>query len=203
MGRTLLEYVQKHKIELFALTTHSIHLTQPLDVGCFQPYKHYHSEAIDAAMRTRIPKFSKLDFLASLTTMRAKTFQKSTVLSAFKKTDLIPYNPEMVLQKIRTTNHLLPPSRPVTPPPPANPFSGICNETPRRCEKVFSQARTLLNTIQKGKRLVHQKFRPHLWKFIRGFLTSAFTHSLFGREESKKEASQRTRKGGNQVASSG
>ncbi len=74
MGRTLLEYVQKHKIELFALPPHSIHLTQPLDVGCFQPYKHYHSEAIDAAMRTGIAEFSKLDFLASLTTMRAKTF---------------------------------------------------------------------------------------------------------------------------------
>ncbi len=95
---------------------------------------------------------------------------------------MIPYNPEMVLQKTRTTNDLLPPSRPVTPPPPANPFIGICNETPGRCEQVFSQARTLLNTIQKGKRLVHQKFRPHLWRFIRGFLTSAFTHYLLGRD---------------------
>ena len=42
-------YAQKHRIELFALPTHSTHLTQPLDVSWFQPYKHYHSEAIDAA----------------------------------------------------------------------------------------------------------------------------------------------------------
>ena len=156
------EYAQKHKIELFALPPHSTHLTQPLDVGCFQSYKHYHSEAIDETMRTGIPEFGKLDFLASLTTMRARTFKKSTILSAFRKTGLIPYNPEIVLQKIRPANSQTPPSRPVTPPPPANPFSGICNETPRRCEQVVGQARTLLNTIQQDERLVHRKFRPHL-----------------------------------------
>lgn len=33
------EYAQKHRIELFTLPPHSTHFTQPLDVGCFQPYK--------------------------------------------------------------------------------------------------------------------------------------------------------------------
>ena len=113
------EYAQKHKIELFALLPHSTHLTQPLDVGCFQPYKHYHSEAIDATMRTGIPKFSKLDFLASLITMRAKAFKKSTILSAFRKTGLIPYISEIVLQKVSPANSQTPPSQPITPPPPA------------------------------------------------------------------------------------
>ena len=42
MGRILLtyefyEYAQKHRIELFRLPPHSTHLTQLLDVGCFQP----------------------------------------------------------------------------------------------------------------------------------------------------------------------
>ncbi len=133
-------------------------------------------------MRTEFPEFSKLDFLASLTTMRAKTLKKSTIPSAFKKTGLIPYNPEMVLQKVCPKNDQLPPSRPVTPPPPADPFSGICNETPRRCEQVVGQARTLLNTTQKEKRLVHQKFRPHLERFIRGSLTSVFTYYLLDRD---------------------
>ena len=73
--------------------SHSTHL----DVSCFQPYKHYHSKAIDATMRTGIPEFGNLDFLASLTTIqRAKTFKKSTILSAFRKTGLILYNPGIV-----------------------------------------------------------------------------------------------------------
>ena len=41
------DYAQKHCIELFRLPPHSTHLTQPLDVGCFQPYKHYRTETID------------------------------------------------------------------------------------------------------------------------------------------------------------
>ena len=49
------EYAQRHRIELFALPPHYTHLTQSLDAGCFQPYRHYHSEAIDAGMRTGIP----------------------------------------------------------------------------------------------------------------------------------------------------
>lgn len=73
------EYALKHKIELFAPPTHSTHLMQPLDVGCFQPYKHYHSKAIAMTTRNGIPELSKL------TTMRAKTFKNSTILFAFKK----------------------------------------------------------------------------------------------------------------------
>ena len=152
------EYEQKYKIEQFTLPPHFKYLTQPLDVAYFQPYQHYHSDAIDATMRIGIPEFGKLDFLASLTTMRAKTFKKSTILLVFRKTGLIPYNPEIVLQKICSANSQTPPSRPVTPLPPANPFSGICNKTLRRCEQVVGQARTFLNTIQQDGRLVHQKF---------------------------------------------
>ena len=106
-------------------------------------------------MQTGIPEFGKLNFLASLTTIFAKTFKKSTILSAFRKTGLLPYNPEIVLQKIRPANSQTPPSRPVTPPPPSNLFSGICNETPRRCEQIVGQTRTLLNTIQQEERLAH------------------------------------------------
>ena len=122
------EYAQKFKIELFALPTYSIHLTQPLDIGCFQPYKYYYSKTINAEMQTRISEFSKLNFLASLTIMCAKTFKKSTIFLAFKKISLILYNLEIVLQKICPTNDQLPPSGPVTPPPPSNLFSCICNE---------------------------------------------------------------------------
>ena len=44
-------FAQHMCIDLFVLPPHSTHLTQPLDVGCFQPFKHYHVEAVDAAVR--------------------------------------------------------------------------------------------------------------------------------------------------------
>lgn len=40
----------KNKIILFRLPTHSTHLTRPLDVGVFQPFKHYHTDAINKAL---------------------------------------------------------------------------------------------------------------------------------------------------------
>ena len=94
-------YAQKHHIELFRLLPHSTHLTQPLDIGYCQPFQHPHAEVIDNAMRSSKGDFGKLEFLAKFQTMYNQTFKKSTIKSAFKNTGLIPYNPEVVFQKVR------------------------------------------------------------------------------------------------------
>ena len=52
-------YDQVHKIELFRLPPHS---SPPLDVGCFQPFKHHHAEGLD--VRDGGVDYNKLDFLA-------------------------------------------------------------------------------------------------------------------------------------------
>ena len=64
-------YSQQKKIALFVLPPHSTHITQPLDVGCFQPFKHYHFEAVDNAVRLRGSDFDRLDFLAVFNWMRS------------------------------------------------------------------------------------------------------------------------------------
>ena len=53
------------KIDLFVLLPHSIYITQPLDVGCFQPFKHYYTEAIDSAVRLDSSDFNRLNFLVA------------------------------------------------------------------------------------------------------------------------------------------
>ena len=67
---------------------------------CFQPYKHYHGEAIDEAVRTGDTRFSKTEFLAYLPRIRQQTFKKSTILSAFRKTGIIPLNPAVVVSPL-------------------------------------------------------------------------------------------------------
>ena len=64
-------------IVLFRLPAHFTHLTQPLDVGVFQSFKHYHTEAIDRAVRL------------------------GDIRHAFKSTGIVPFNPNVVLDKIR------------------------------------------------------------------------------------------------------
>ncbi len=55
----------ENKIVLFRLPPHSTHLIQPLVVAVFQPFKHYHTDAIDKAVRLGDDKFDKLEFLSA------------------------------------------------------------------------------------------------------------------------------------------
>jgi hypothetical protein len=40
-----------HNIILVRYPPHLTHLMQPLDVGCFQSYKHWHDQAVHSAVR--------------------------------------------------------------------------------------------------------------------------------------------------------
>jgi DDE superfamily endonuclease/Tc5 transposase DNA-binding domain len=95
------EYAQQHQIILFGLPPHTTHFLQPLDVVCFQPLKHYHSEAIDNAVRSGDTTFSKTEFLAAFESIRKQTFKQSTILSAFRKTGIIPHDPSKVLEPLQ------------------------------------------------------------------------------------------------------
>ncbi len=142
------EYDQKHCIELFRLPPHSIHLTQPLDVGCFQPFKHYHVEVIDDAIRSGLGDFGRLEFLAKIQFIRTQTFKKSTIKSALNNTGLIPYNPEIILQKICALPKL---TRALTPPPSnlINEMISIYATTLHRPHDVKNQALMLISSMKK------------------------------------------------------
>jgi hypothetical protein len=72
--KPFLSYCAQNKIKPFFLLPHTTHLVQPLDVVLFQPYKHYHAEAIDEATRLGCDSFNKAEFLASLASIRDQTF---------------------------------------------------------------------------------------------------------------------------------
>ena len=122
-----LNYCTDADILLFCLPPHTTHILQPLDVVVFQPYKYWHTQAIDEATCTRCDDFNKMEFLEALGSIRAKTFKTSTILSVFKKTGLYPYNPAKVLDKLQTqekedkwediSNPKNNDEQPTTPPP--------------------------------------------------------------------------------------
>ena len=91
----------KNKIVLFHLSTHSTYFTQSLNVGLFQPYKHYHTDGIDKAVWLGDKKFGKLEFLATYQSFRNQTFKSATIRHVFKLTGLVSFNPDIVLDKIR------------------------------------------------------------------------------------------------------
>ena len=67
---------------------HTTHLVQPLDLICFQPYNHFHAEAVGVARRTDCLDFNILEFFVALSTIREQTFKRTTILSAFRQTGL-------------------------------------------------------------------------------------------------------------------
>lgn len=93
-------YAIEHKIILFRLPSHSTYLIQPLNIGCFQPFKHYHTQAIDCVVRLGDVEFDKLQFMAEFLTIEEKTLIKTIICNAWKKTGLIPFNPKIILSKI-------------------------------------------------------------------------------------------------------
>lgn len=80
---------------------HSTYFIQPLDVKVFQPFKHYHTEAINQAVRLKDTQFSKLKFFAVFQTMQTQIFKSTTICHVFRETGIISLNPEIVLAKIQ------------------------------------------------------------------------------------------------------
>ncbi len=102
---------RKLKPDQLALHTYQkIEWIGPTNV--FQPLKHWHSEAVNEAIQTSHETFIKIEFLAAFNGFRSKAFKETTIRSAWKKSGLIPFDPNVVWDKVRETR---PSARPITP----------------------------------------------------------------------------------------
>ncbi len=101
-----LQYADFHNIVIFTLSSHSTHVTQSLNVGIFQPMKHYHSKVIDETIRLESTSFNKQNFLASFISLRVKAFTESNIRSTFKQTELVSYSLKVMLEKVRVWQSL-------------------------------------------------------------------------------------------------
>lgn len=109
-----LEYAELHNIKITVFPSHLTHVIQPLDVVCFQPFKHYCGKAINNLYRHGADDICKVAFLDNLPQIRQDTYKVGTVKSAFEETGLVPYAPYKVLDKL--------------PLPPTPPLSIALNE---------------------------------------------------------------------------
>ena len=145
----------------FRLPLHTTHLLQPLDVVCFQPLKHYHSEAIDDAVRDGDYEFSKLEFLARITTIRSQAFKKNTIRESFRKTGLIPFNPEIVMQKLQDLSPSnTEPNLPSTPRTPTRVTRETFFTTPTTIRAFTLHASALTNTeySPSSRKIMQEKY---------------------------------------------
>jgi len=100
-------------IHLYPFPGHLTHVLQPLDVGVFQPYKHWHKKAVQHAMRNLDLDYNIASFMRDLTEIRAETFKKRTIHSAFQKAGIWPINCKAAIEQMKT---YAPPEAPVELP---------------------------------------------------------------------------------------
>lgn len=167
-------FAQQLKIDLFVLPPHSTHITQPLDVGCFQPFKHYHTEAVDSAVRLGSSDFDRLDFLAAFNWMRTQTFTSSTIHSAFRKTGFVPYNPEVVLEKIRS---LAPRA---TTPDESIPL--VLANTPHKAEDVIKYGQWFEGLLATQAFVIPEGMRQPLARFVKGSIANGYSRQIAERD---------------------
>ena len=101
-------------IELYTFPSHLIYILQLLDVGIFQPYKHYHREAVLKAIRDMDLEYNVASFKRDLSNIRKQTFKKPTIISAFQKAAIWPISCEIAITKLLVYSK----PRPTTPTTP-------------------------------------------------------------------------------------
>jgi hypothetical protein len=62
-----IKFANENHILLYPLLAHITHCMQPLDVGVFQPYKHWHDVAIKDALARLDVEYGLRSFLRDLT----------------------------------------------------------------------------------------------------------------------------------------
>ncbi len=69
----------KNKIVLFHFSPHSTYLIDPSDIGIFQSFEQYHTDAIDKAFRFDDEKCIQLEFLSAFHSFCNQNLQASTI----------------------------------------------------------------------------------------------------------------------------
>ncbi|OAQ60909.1 ankyrin repeat domain-containing protein [Pochonia chlamydosporia 170] len=85
-----------HSTEL----THSSHILQPLDVGCFGPLKKAYGKEVEGLMRAQITHITKADFLPAFYAAFKASITEKNIQGAFRGAGLIPFDPNSVLSRL-------------------------------------------------------------------------------------------------------
>jgi hypothetical protein len=77
------------------------HILQPLDVGIFRPWKHWHNQAILATIRSLNIEYSISSLLYDLRDIRTQTFKEETIMHAFRDSGMWPVSFAAAQKKMR------------------------------------------------------------------------------------------------------
>ena len=180
--KQFMDYCDQHKILVPCLPPHSSHLLQPLDVIVFQPFKYYHAEAVEATTRMGCGDFGKVEFHDKIDSIHQQTSKPSTIQSAFRATGLIPFNPSIVISKLKEVVPLIT-YAPAEHPGPSS--SGI----PLNIPSLRVQGEELLRHAKNMPR----EFQLHIKEVLQGGLVLAQSAALAKEHMENTQAAEQAR----------
>ena len=96
---TLTNWARRNNIIVFVLPPHTSHLTQPLDVGIFGPFKSMYNKECQDYMKHN-PGLSITKYKVAKLTAKpyARAVSAENLASAFRKTGIFPYNSKAITE---------------------------------------------------------------------------------------------------------
>jgi len=165
------------------MPSHSSHILQLLDVGCFGPLKHAYTQLVLDLGRLGIFHIDKADFLGIYYQTRQSIINKQNITSGFRATGLVPFYPERVLSQLTYTK---------TPSPPSTSHghghgqasSPWTSETPRNLAQLEKQ----LQLVQKALQRTSQSPTEPLDKVVKGCQLAMSGAALLAQENRELRA---------------
>jgi hypothetical protein len=91
----------QNNIILYQFPSYFTYVLQPLDIGCFQIWKHFYNLAIYKSLYNLQNSYNSAVFLRDLEAIRIRTLTIPTIVSVFQKAGVWPLDIEVIFKKMR------------------------------------------------------------------------------------------------------
>jgi hypothetical protein len=106
------EYYKVYNIITLGLPPYSFYLTQPLDIRCFSVLKQAYGRQIETFIKTYINYITKVEFFLAFIIIYKELIIAENTQAGFRRTSLIPFDPQVILLILDMKLRILTPSRP-------------------------------------------------------------------------------------------
>ena len=188
------DFCLQNCILTLCMPAHTSHILQPLDVSCFGPLKKAYSSQIENKMRLGVNHITKEEFLPAFFIAHQQTMTVETIISGFKATGLVPFDPERVLTDLG-------PIIEATPSPRGS-QSSWDPKTPKTLPEVKKQAKLVLTENRKRRRSSASSGGKPFQQLLKGFESVVHEKALLEvevatlRAENQQQKQKRARQKG-------